>query len=505
MLQGRSGPVRVGAALLCACTGVDAPARSEAPPDPVVSDHWALGEPVGCDAPGAPGWVDASDRVGGSTPHAGPLDEAGSVALWESEGVWHLVASQPSGTLATGTVDGGGLAPLTLPAPAAHTRVADLDGDGVVDLLAWSDAILQLPGVDPAAATVLFPPDPERPVVDVEVGDLDDDGRDDLLAVWHDDVEDTESGVYSPPSLALGTPEGFAPLADVVPGDTAWGAAFDVTTLDWDDDGDLDAYLCFDGPTRQPNRPLCDRDGSLGACDAAGADVAVFCMGTSVGDVDGDAEPDLYLTASGAHRLLLGSADGYYDATATEVGLAFEAGQMGWGSSIVDLDNDGRADILAATADFTAGPGRWPLWVLAQESDGVFTDVGAALGFPRAAGGRGVLTHDLNGDGVVDVLMGDMARPPWLFLSQGCTAAGWIEVDAPHGSWVEVEAGGQVWGALASEAPGFGATGPARVHVGLGETAVVDRVRVHVPGYGADVLEGPVAARRRVVWRAPGG
>jgi hypothetical protein len=265
-------------------------------------------------------------------------------------------------------------------------------------------------------------------------------------------------------------------------------------------DADLDAYLCHDGPATQPNRTVCDRGGALSICDPRGADVQVFCMGTTVGDVNGDAWPDLYVTAVGEHRLLLGSDAGFYDAATSLAPMVFDPGEMGWGSAIVDLDNDGQPEILAAMADFTPGPGRWPLWVLRPGEDSHFEERGADWGFPRAAGGRAVLAHDLNADGVVDVIMGDMERPPWVFLSDGCTAETWIEVDAPHGTWVEVEAGGRVWGALATEAPGFSASGPARVHIGLGANTWVDTIRVRVPGFGEDVLAGPVEARRRIRW-----
>ena len=93
--------------------------------------------------------------------------------------------------------------------------------------------------------------------------------------------------------------------------------------------------------------------------------------------------------------------------------------QMGWGSAIVDVDNDGLQDILMATSDFSVPSYEpYPLWFLQQSSSGQFQDVGAEYSFPQSAATRAVLTRDLNGDGVVDILASDFLRSPWLLLSR---------------------------------------------------------------------------------------
>ncbi|MDP6945506.1 MAG: hypothetical protein QF464_15260, partial [Myxococcota bacterium] len=50
---------------------------------------------------------------------------------------------------------------------------------------------------------------------------------------------------------------------------------------------------------------------------------------------------------------------------------------------------DGRIDIFAATSDFSEPDAiPFPVWMLAQQEDGSFEEVGAALGLPQEAGGR---------------------------------------------------------------------------------------------------------------------
>ena len=173
---------------------------------------------------------------------------------------------------------------------------------------------------------------------------------------------------------------------------------------------------------------------------------------------------------------------------------------MPWGSLFLDHDNDGLLDLMVSTSDFAYGGSRlFPIWMLKQSEPGTFIDVGAELGFPQEAGGRGVIAHDINTDGVLDFLIADAFGDPWMFMSQGCTQHNWIEIEAPHGSIVRVQAGGKEWTMLASEDPGFAVYQPSSVHIGLGDITHVDRIDVSIPYVGEAQLIGPLSARRRLI------
>src|SRR5262245_4394822 len=165
-----------------------------------------------------------------------------------------------------------------------------------------------------------------------------------------------------------------APAADEDPGGPAWFA--DVTAevgldfvhdagpvghffmpqimgagaalFDFDGDGRLDIYLLQSGgpDSRSTNRLY--RQGPDGRfthdSKGAGLDVAGYCSGVAVGDVNNDGRPDVLVTEYGGLKLFLNNGDGKF----TEVGRAAGLDSVLWGSSacFVDYDRDGWLDLV---------------------------------------------------------------------------------------------------------------------------------------------------------------
>ncbi len=276
--------------------------------------------------------------------------------------------------------------------------------------------------------------------------------------------------------------------------------------LDWEGDGDPDVYLCNDrGGEVTGNMVLVnDGDGHFAVGDARGADLTLACMSSAAADLDGDGQLDLHLTGTDRQHALVDAGGAWVDAAAAWGLPSYGGEQMPWGASATDVDNDGDVDLLVATSGFSIeGATGYPLQLWERDGDSGWTEHGEALGLPQAAGTRAVLTTDLDGDGVIDILASDFARTPWLFSSTGCTDAGWIEIEAPTGTRVEVQAGGRRRVALVSDHPGMAATGPAVAHIGIGDAETVDLVRAAVPWHGEQVLVGPLPTRQRVTWAPP--
>ena len=306
--------------------------------------------------------------------------------------------------------------------------------------------------------------------------------------------------------LSGGPEHSFSQRVYSVEDTEGWGMPFDATAIDADGDLDLDLYVCNDfGQDLMSNFLLENQGGSfVRAADQRGADVALNCMGSSMGDIDGDGFLDLYVGGTQNHFLLLGGSVGFVDVTAVSELPDFVPYQMVWGSHVVDLDNDGRRDLLVASSDFTTNdpnrePDYFPSWALLQQADGTFAPLD--IGLPTAGGGRAVLGHDANGDGIVDVGLLEWHQPPTWLMSDQCTAQGWIEVEAPPSTRVAVWVDGVATVGWVTIEPGTMESLAAVLHLGLGDHTTVDRIVLRVPNQGEVTLEGPIDARRRVTWR----
>ncbi|MEM7311096.1 MAG: CRTAC1 family protein [Planctomycetota bacterium] len=128
-----------------------------------------------------------------------------------------------------------------------------------------------------------------------------------------------------------------------------------VALLDHDLDGDLDAYLAngssLEGfaPGEEPRDALFAGDGTGRFTDvtaAAGLGHPGWTMGVTVGDVEGDGDPDLFLTAYGPNALFLNDGAGVYAEATADAGLGDE--RWGTGASFLDYDADGDLDLYVA-------------------------------------------------------------------------------------------------------------------------------------------------------------
>jgi hypothetical protein len=231
-------------------------------------------------------------------------------------------------------------------------------------------------------------------------------------------------------------------------------------------------------------------------------------MGLAVADLDGDGRLDLFKThfADDIPALYRNLGGGLFEDVATAFGLATENRYVEWGTGAVDLDNDGRPDLLYATgnvypeieAQMPEYPHRGPKIVFRNLGDGRFEDVSARSGPGATAlhSSRGVAFGDYDNDGDLDVLVMNMNEPPSLLRNDYDGGNGWLELRlegrvsnrSAIGATVVVTAGGRRQARAVLSQSSYYSHDDLRLHFGLGSARAAERVEVRWPNGAVDVL-----------------
>lgn len=182
--------------------------------------------------------------------------------------------------------------------------------------------------------------------------------------------------------------------------------------------------------------------------EESGLNVPFYGMGTAVGDVDRDGDPDVYVTAVGPNHLFLNDGSGYFTEAPSAAGAA--GSDQDWSTSAVwmDYDRDGWLDLFVCNyvqwsreIDIEVGfqltgvgraygppmdfAGAFPS-LYRNLGDGTFEDVSETAGVKvrnsvtdaPMAKSLGVACTDLNGDGWVDLVVANDTVQNLVFLNQ---------------------------------------------------------------------------------------
>jgi enediyne biosynthesis protein E4 len=308
--------------------------------------------------------------------------------------------------------------------------------------------------------------------------DYDNDGWLDIYMV-NGSTFDALSGKAEPPHAALfhnnhdGTFTNVADKAGVT--NDRWG--FGVAIGDYDNDGWPDIYVSNYGKNRLYHN---NHDGTFSdVAESAGVALGNWSTGATFGDYDGDGRLDLFVPGyihwdmarlppspssapnavvycqfrgvsvmcgprglkSEPDHLFHNNGDGTFTDVSQKAGIADAHGHYGFTSVFVDLDNDGKVDLVVAN-DST------PNFLFINKGDGTFRDSSFPSGFALNQDGQevanmGMAIGDYRNNGLVDLYTGtfsDDYKP--LFRNQGqghfteiATEMGIAEVTYPFLTW----------------------------------------------------------------------
>jgi hypothetical protein len=246
-------------------------------------------------------------------------------------------------------------------------------------------------------------------------------------------------------------------------------------------------------------------------------------MGVAVGDYNLDGHLDLFKTHFSDDTSVLYRNDGkgnFTDIT-TRAGIGVETRYTGWGTGVVDLDNDGLPDLFVVTGSvypelerkLPQYPHATPRLVFRNLGDGRFEELiqeaGPGVSAPHSS--RGCAFGDFDNDGDIDVVVFNMNEPPSLLRNDVSEKRNWLKIRlegtksnrSAIGARVTVQYGGRMQSQEVHAQSSFYSVNDRRLHFGLGAANAAD-VRVRWPNGTSESL-GRVQANRLIVAREGSG
>jgi hypothetical protein len=305
------------------------------------------------------------------------------------------------------------------------------------------------------------------------------------------------------------------------------GKGMGLAFADYDDDGFTDIFITND--TFQNYLLHNTGDGTF-------TDVAMWAgvqynesgktvagMGVDFRDIDNDGRPDVFHTAmfGDSFQLYHNSGDGQFQDISGASGITRISSRLtAWSTGIFDFDNDGNKDIFTANSEINDNsmeiahrPYTLSNGLFRNRGDLTFEDVSgtAGKGFSLPAAHRGAAFGDLNNDGKIDIVVAALNDTPQLLMNRTRTLNHWIILNLVGtksnrdglGTKVKITTSHGSQFNYATTAVGYNSSSDKRVHFGLGDATVIDRIELSWPSGIKQVLSNVKADQILTVTESP--
>jgi len=293
-----------------------------------------------------------------------------------------------------------------------------------------------------------------------------------------------------------------------------------ITVLDFDGDGWLDI---FQGNDHQPNYLFrAHEDGTYEEL-AESAGVAVNDQGISTGsmhgspgDVDGDGLIDLLVVDLRHGSLYRRVAPMVFEDVTWESGVGRLLDGLGqWGAGLHDLDLDGDLDLFT-TNGVAHILEEQPPALAVNDGRGHFSNARGTAGsyFQVPRSGRGAAFGDYDNDGDLDIVVNhvDHRAEAALLRNDSHRQGTWVgfrleghQPKTPHGAMLTLEIDGRTLIRVHQPNAGYLSGNDPRVHFGLGEASLVDKLTVRWPSGRRQAWENLTTNRYWVLFEGIAG